>query len=149
MSNVRLKIRESYEKVFKRRWRDNRHRVSKLMIGEPNSKRSKQALRLSRKDLRVLIGGLTGTAPVRKMLEIWRKAPGSTSCRNCSKEIESTEHWLLRCEKFAMARLRLLDIPIINEVDNSIKEAHIGKILRLIKATKFHTLFEKPEEGRN
>jgi hypothetical protein len=76
----------------------------KLFIGNPCKKRADNLLKLSRRQLKVVVAILTGHAPVRGHLYIMGLFDGDPTCRFCRKETETVQ--LIICCSEALARHR-------------------------------------------
>lgn len=72
----------------------------------PNEKRSKDALRLNRPNLRLLCGALTGHYTCNYMLNKMQIAEERT-CRYCLEDDETMEHILAKCPAFAYQRFKI------------------------------------------
>jgi hypothetical protein len=83
-------------------WRDlTGHRHGKFFISGPCRKRADNPLRLSRRQLKMVVAFLTGHAPVRKHLHIMDLFEGDPICRFCRKEAETVLHIIFCCEALA------------------------------------------------
>jgi hypothetical protein len=90
-------------------WRDlTGHRHGKLFISGPCRKRAYNLLRLSRRQLKMVVAILTGHAPVRKHLRIMGLFEGDPSCRFFRKEAETVQHIICCCEALARQRYNVL-----------------------------------------
>ena len=70
---------------------------------------SKYALRLTRRDLRILIGLLTGHADLNRHLTLM-KVRSDPTCPLCQEEEEIALHLLGRCSALSITRLTLLGL---------------------------------------
>jgi hypothetical protein len=83
-------------------WRDlTGHRHGKLFISGPCRKRADNLLRLSRRQLQMVVAILTGLAPVRKHLRTMGLFEGDPTCRFCRKEAKTVQHIICCCETLA------------------------------------------------
>jgi hypothetical protein len=86
-------------------WRDlTGHRHGKLFISGPCGKRADNLLRLSRRQLKMVVAILTGHAPVRKHLRIMGLFEGDPTCIFCRKEAKTVQHIICCCEALAHQR---------------------------------------------
>jgi hypothetical protein len=74
------------------------HRHGKLFISGPCRKRADNLLRLSRRQLKMVVAILTGHAPVRKHLHTMGLFEGDPTCRFCRKETDTVQHIICCCE---------------------------------------------------
>ena len=77
------------------------HETAKLLIGGINKAKSKKILKLSRKEMRLLIGFLSGHYPTNARINRWNQSH-CDKCRFCEAEPEKIEHLLCVC--YALAR---------------------------------------------
>jgi hypothetical protein len=74
------------------------HRQSKLMMGKPSQSLAAHFLRLSRTQIRVVTGLMTGHCSLRKHLQTMGIFKENPVCRSCSEEEETTSHIVFECE---------------------------------------------------
>jgi hypothetical protein len=103
--SVREAIRAWTMKQHLCTWRDlTGHRHGKLFISGPCRKRADSRLRLSRRQLKMVVAILTGHSPVRKHLRTMGQFEGDPTCRFCRKEAEIVQHIICCCEVLARQR---------------------------------------------
>ena len=93
-------------------------RQTKEMITGRCRRREWDLLALSRQTLRLVIGILTGHAPVQRHLSLMSLI-NDPFCSYCNKEIESASHLLCCCNYFAMIRTAIWGKPSLhpNDID--------------------------------
>ena len=80
---------------------------AKAFMGSLNKKRSKILLQMSRTDVRLITGFLTGHFPVRYVLKKMNVITNA-ACRFCGEEEESVDHLLCTCVAKQANRRRIL-----------------------------------------
>lgn len=108
---------------------------SKRFIDGPSCKRKVELLSMSRNQIRLVVGLLTGHMSTRTHLRRIKKYDGDLSCRLCGKEPETSMHILCSCEALAKRRQCLFGQPFMEP-----KEYHqhpAVELCRLIQGTKF------------
>jgi hypothetical protein len=104
--SVRKAIRVWTMKQHLCTWRDlTGHRHAKLFISGPCRKRADNLLRLSRRQLKMVVVILTGHAPVRKHLRTMGLFEGDPTCRFCRKDAETVQHIICCCGGFGPSAL--------------------------------------------
>ena len=96
----------------------------KALIIRPAPKRTKELLALSRKNIRIVTGLLTGHRRVLKHLKVMGVSQ-TDRCRICNEEDETAEHILCYCEGLCRTRRLHLGEAYLkpqNIVDKSPKE---------------------------
>lgn len=102
-------------------WVEGQHRIlfratpgmrqTKALIDGPDVKITDQLLRLSRQDLRVAVGVLTGHCTLRKHMHTLGKV-GDSGCRRCGGDEETPIHVLCDCPALAGKRQKHLGAPL-------------------------------------
>jgi hypothetical protein len=91
------------------------YRHGKLFITVPCEKQADKLLRLSRRQLKMVVGILTGRVPVRKHLHTIDLFDGDPTCRFCGKETETVQYIICCCEALARQRYNVFgsreDVP--------------------------------------
>jgi len=105
--------------------------AKELLGGHVDPRKSGQLLRLRRKDLRLVVGVLTGHNTLRRHLSILGVEP-SPYCVVCRVE-ETSYHFLCRCVRFAALRWRIWGADPLEVAD--IQRAKVGDLLRFIRGT--------------
>src|SRR5690606_7691002 len=96
-TNVKTNVHQWAEAEHRRQWLTQVGlRQSKMFIPPPNYKKW-EFLKLTRKDLRMVVGFRTGHNHLKDHLSKIGIAVESTMCRFCSLEKETTEHILCKC----------------------------------------------------
>jgi ribonuclease HI len=86
-------------------WRDlTGHRHGKLFISGPRRKQADNLLRLSRRQLKMVVAILTRHDPVRKHLRTMGLFEWDSTCRFCRKEAETVQHIICCCTALACQR---------------------------------------------
>jgi len=106
----------------------------KTFIREPCAKRTAELLSLSRDQLRIITGFMTGHAPVKEHLSKLKLYNGDLTCRLCGKETETVKHILCTCETLDRKRQSLFGQP---QGDPELYSKHPAKNLyKLVQGTK-------------
>jgi hypothetical protein len=113
-------------------------RHGKLFISGPCEKRSDKLLRLSRRQLKMVVGILTGHVPVRKHLHTMDLFDGDPTCRFCEKETETVQYIICCCE--ALARQRYKVFWSLEVVPTDIYIASVRDLCFLIRGTGLQRL---------
>ncbi len=139
MSVRSTRIKERGKKLFRDLWNKHRGLTHSKMMMEPFKKGKYVKFKLKRKDLRVLIGILTGHCCLNKFLHRIMKAD-NPYCRSCNEEVdEDMEHLLTECPAFATYRLRMFgDASPSREV---LKNSSISILLKYAKVTEIYGTF--------
>jgi hypothetical protein len=77
------------------------HRQSKLMMAKPSQSLAADVLRLSRTQIMVLTGLMTGHCNLRKLLHTMGIFKENQVCRLCNEEEETTSDIVFECEALA------------------------------------------------
>jgi ribonuclease HI len=133
------KIKERRIKMFRDLWNNSRGLNHSKMMMEPFKKGKNQLSRINRRDLRVLIGILTGHGCLRKYLKRIGKAEDD-NCRYCEEEEkEDMKHLMTRCSKFMELRRQLFGSGFPEE--NSFKDIKHSTLLKFAKKTGIYDTF--------
>ena len=131
-STQRSIIRNFYAKKHKLEWvKLNSCRHSKNFIKEPNKKMTNYLLSISRSNLRLVIGTITGHCKLNKHLHRM-KLSNSPLCRHCNEADETPEHFLTSCPALAHRRQKFLEQPFPQK--HQLETIGIGKIHKLIRS---------------
>jgi ribonuclease HI len=129
--SVREAIRAWTMKQHLCTWRNlTGHRHGKLFISGPCGKQADNLLKLSRRQLKVVVAILTGHAPVRKHLHTMGLFNGDPTCRFCKKETETVQHIICYCEALACQRYNVFGS--LEVVPKDICAASVGDLCLLI-----------------
>jgi hypothetical protein len=138
------RIKDRGEKMFKDLWNRQRGLKHSKMMMEPFKKGKNELTRMKRKDLRVIIGILTGHSCLRKFLNRIGKAD-SAYCRYCQEdEDEDMNHLLTECPAFSRIRLDILGSESPSEAE--LKEIKPLTLLKFAKVSKIYDTFFRDEE---
>jgi len=107
-------------------------RQAKSMLKRVDLSLSTYTLRLSRKDLRILIGLLTGHADLNRHLTLI-KVRSDPLCPLCQQEEETAFHLLARCDAISLTRLNHLGLYRIEY--NDLYNIRWSFLLKLAKAS--------------
>jgi hypothetical protein len=139
------RIKSLGEKVFKDLWNRQRGLKHSKMMMEPFKKGKGELIRMKRKDLRVIIGMLTGHSCLRKFLNRIGKAENA-NCRYCQEdEDEDIKHILTECPSFARIRLSVLGKAFPSEVE--LKEVNFLSLLKFAKLSNVYDTFFRDQEN--
>jgi ribonuclease HI len=132
------RIKDRGKNLFLNLWSRNRGlKHSKLMF-EP-FKKGKHLVKLKRRDLRVLIGILTGHSCLKKFLHRIGKAE-DPYCRCCNEEVdEDMKHLLTECPAFARYRYILFGDESPSET--VLKNINTSVLLKYAKRTEIYGSF--------
>ncbi|KAL1454832.1 hypothetical protein WDU94_008965 [Cyamophila willieti] len=97
----------------------------------PLPKRAKEMLSLSKEELRILTGLLTGHCSLKYHLNIMGLAENST-CRLCNEAPETAEHILCKCEAASHKRLKYFSRMI--QTPEEVQETSPKRIVGYIKS---------------
>lgn len=111
------------------------HSHSKLFIGKLNKTRSTRLLSFNRKDLRKIVGFLSGNCPVKQRLKLWGLSDDE-DCRFCLLEPETAEHLLCYCEALEKKRYYFFETAFPYHTDYH--NIDIYSLLRFIKSLKIY-----------
>jgi len=103
-----------------------------MLVKQPSARLTKYALKLSRKDLRVLAGLLTGHADLNRHLT-QMQVRNDEICPLCQEEEETTLHLLGKCCTLINQRLEILGSHYLEYEDLAL--LHWRSLLRLAKAS--------------
>jgi hypothetical protein len=134
----RLTVKEWLKERHSKHWAATpRMRQSKLIIGRPSDKLSRDQMALDRKQCK-LVTGLTDHCTLRQHLHIMGLSE-STKCRKCGQEAESSYHILCQCPVLAGHNLEIFGSASLELVD--IRRASIRLVLALAVQSR---LFKGP-----
>jgi hypothetical protein len=120
-------------------WRNlTGHRHGKLFISGPCGQRADNLLKISRRQLRMVVKILTGHAPVRKHLHTMGLFNWDPTCRFCGKETKTVQHIICCCEALAHQRYNVLGSLEVEPTD--ICAASVRDLCLLIRGTGLHIL---------
>lgn len=125
-------IKNLYREAFAKNWAEvTACRQAKDLIGpRPSPTVCKGLLRHDRRDLRVLVGILTGHCRLNYHLRNM-KVVNTANCRFCELQVETSAHILCSCEALAMARKNILgDYFIPTDVIKDVRAASLLHFLR-------------------
>jgi hypothetical protein len=109
------------------------HRHGKLFIGRPYKKRADELLKLSRRQLKMVVAILTAHAPVWRHLNIMGLFVGDPICRFCRMETERVQHIICCCE--ALARQRYNVFGRLTAEPKDISTASVRDLCLFIRGT--------------
>lgn len=130
---------KSHYKMEVLQWeRNQRNILWKNIPGQRQSKRfiqysqkwSMDVISLSKNELRVYVGTITGHCPVRYHLKNLGKVADDT-CRFCMEEPETTEHLLCTCPALLLRRLTYLESWLLEP--NEITKMAPGRVVRFMR----------------
>jgi hypothetical protein len=107
------------------------------MIGKPSQSLAADVLRLSRTQIRVVTGLMTGYCNLRKHLYTMGIFKENPVCRLCNEEEETTFHIVFECEVLVRRQFNLLGL--INPGEEIPKRNMVNRLLHLIKGTNVFT----------
>jgi hypothetical protein len=107
------------------------------MTGKPSQSLAADVLQLSRTQIRVVTGLMTGHCNLRKHLYTMGIFKENPVCRLCNEEEETTFHIVFKCEVLARRQFNLLGL--INPGEEIPKKNLVNRLLRLIKGTNVFT----------
>ncbi|CRL04545.1 CLUMA_CG017618, isoform A [Clunio marinus] len=115
LNGTNMKIEKWVKNEINKRWNEaSGLRHSKMMMKEPNTRRAKSLLNLSRNDLRVMMGVSTGHCCLYKHLNSMQRTQ-LINCRYCRGMTEETmKHVVASCDVHSRTRLRIFDHSVIN-----------------------------------
>lgn len=114
-------------------WRGNpKCRQAKQLIPGPNPRSARNLLALTRHQVRLVVGVLTGHCTLQRHLSIMRLVPTPT-CPLCQEEEETALHFLGRCAALTAKRLRILGAGFLEHT--AIQLLNLSDILRFIRET--------------
>jgi hypothetical protein len=141
-----LGVTKSFTKRQVQAWLDERHREhwvrqpglrqAKLFV-TPKGRSEKGLISLSRGDLRILVGLLTGHCALRYTLRLMEKSD-TDICRFCDLAVETAEHVLCECEALGRLRFQHLGNDVLQPED--ISRMATGNILNFVKEWWWRTL---------
>jgi len=115
---IKLEIREWMEREHFRVWNlDEGALTAKCLIGPKNRNKLSDALELSRRDLSILIGALTGHMSINSLL-YKMNLTNSKFCRFCNTNEETIIHILCSCRSLCGHRLKHFnkDVAIVEDI---------------------------------
>lgn len=132
-------------KVELRQWADGMHRsiwnsaevgrTTKILWGDPDRSKTKELLKLNKRELGTFMGILTGHSILRAHLYRIGKADSGV-CRACMEDDETLEHYLCNCPAFARIRVQTLssdNTPSLEEL----RGIDWKRLRNYVNATKF------------
>jgi ribonuclease HI len=120
-------------------WRNLKgHRHGKLFISGTCRKSADNLLRLSRRQLKMVVVILTGHAPVRKHKHTTGLFEVDLTCRFCRKETETIQHIICCCETLARQRYNVFGSLEVEPTD--ICTALVKDLCLLIRGTGLQKL---------
>ena len=126
-------IREWVERQHFRLWNlEEGAMMAKKLMGPRNKNRLSDALKLSRRDLSILIGALTGHMSINSFL-FKLNLTDSKFCRFCSRDEETIIHILCNCRSLCMQRTKYFNKDFVTAED--IRKQHYSDIVGFIKDT--------------
>jgi ribonuclease HI len=129
--------KEMGERLFKDLWNNHRGLNHSKMMMEPFKKGKRNLIKMKRKDLRVMMGILTGHSCLKKFLYRIHKAEDPL-CR-CGEADEDMKHLLTECPAFVNYRRRIFGKEIPNESD--FKDMNNSTLLKYAKETELYGTF--------
>lgn len=129
-TSIRNSIIEMKEKESNAQWRSTRkQRQAKLLIGNRDKKRSNTLISMSRSNLCIITGFLTGHGNTKYHLKNIRRTEDNT-CRFCMEEVEDSPH-LLECVALDRLRHEILNSYQIDDKNKS--RIQVVDLLRFLK----------------
>jgi ribonuclease HI len=117
LSMVKSEIQEWLKRQHFRHWNSEEGALTaKRLIGPVNRSKLKDVLELSKGDLRILIGALTGHMSINSFL-VKLNLSNSKFCRFCNRYEETMIHILCECRVIVIQRLRHFNKDFINAED--------------------------------
>ena len=133
------KIKSWGEKLFKDLWNRQRGLKHSKMMMEPFKKGKYDLVKMKRRDLRVIIGLLTGHSCLKKFLNRIGKSD-DTICSYCQEdEDEDMTHLLTGCP--ALARIRLTTLGVASPSEAELKEMNPLSLLKFAKQSYIYDTF--------
>ena len=131
---IKTAMRDWASKQSEQRWQNLKTcRQTKEMITGGCRRRGRDLLALPRQILRLVIGILTGHAPVQRHLSLMGLVT-DPFCSYCNEEIESASHFLCHCNYFAMIRTAIWGKPSLHP--NDIDYATVQDIVRFVRKSQ-------------
>ena len=131
-SVVTNELKITLKRDFEQNWRNApRMRQAKEFVTGPNSRHTKELLRFSRKDLRIIVGLLTGHYHVKKHLHRMG-IEEDAECRWCLEEEETVFHIIGECPAVTRIRYQHMGKPVMTTDD--IRKTHRSRLLAFAKA---------------
>ena len=106
---------------------------AKLFLNTPDKGLARFALSLGKKDLRILVGLLTGHADLNRHLKIIGLR-NEAVCPLCQDEEETTIHFIAQCSATMLLRRSILDDYMLSL--DTLNGIHWTVLLRFAKASK-------------
>jgi ribonuclease HI len=137
--------KEKRIRMFRDVWNNIRGLMHSKLMMEPFKKGKNYTTKLKRKDLRVLIGMLTGHACLKKYLYRIGKSE-NPFCEFCGEEEEEDiKHIITRCARFLDLRRKLFGSALPEE--HMLKDIKHSVLLKFAKASGIYdTFFRKEQE---
>lgn len=140
-SDAEATILEKENKLVRDMWRVQTTMAhSRMMMKEPDKNRSNTLLKLSRKNLRVAIGVLTGHCCLRKFLSRIGKSD-TDRCRFCDSPGENMSHVLKECPTLLAIRMNIFGKAFPEDAD--LRKASISQLLEFARKTNIYETFFK------
>lgn len=132
-SHIKTLINRHCKARFKKEWEESGElRFSKIMMPCPDPKRAKNIINLSRRNLKIAIGSLTGMCCFNKFLKTINKRTND-HCRFCDESGENMQHILADCEELTNERRFCTGSPYIKEED--LCSINIYSFIKFLKLT--------------
>ncbi|KAF6198792.1 hypothetical protein GE061_006814 [Apolygus lucorum] len=111
-SSFRATINRWVTNQTTRRWSNlGGHALSKRMVAKPNPSASEELLRLSRREVRLVVGLVTGFTPLQFHLNCIGVTQDTTLCRLCGEAEEKASHIIFDCQALSTRRFQLFGSP--------------------------------------
>ncbi|XP_055850655.1 uncharacterized protein LOC129915201 [Episyrphus balteatus] len=137
-STIKQMIKTDEEAKRTKIWKETpKLRQAKSLLGNYNQKRFKTCINLSRNNLRIITGILTGHCKLRKHLNNIGLADSAT-CRFCNNNEETPEHILGNCEALMHNRHRYLGQHQVTS--NDLPSIEILQLIKYLKSIKLETV---------
>ena len=134
---ARRAVQQWIRKEHATRWENiSEQRHSKLMLTSLNQRDHKDVLNLSRTDIRLVMGLMTGHCPAKKHLHTMRVLEEPPICRFCGEEDETATHLIFECEALERTRQAHLGFPTQDEGIGLLCEHPVRSILAFGKKLK-------------
>lgn len=126
---------------FNRRWHDvNELRFSKIMMPNVCAKRADIVMKMSRRNLRIAVGILTGFCCFKWFLKVIKKS-NSGNCRFCNDPREDMAHILGECEAIQAQRFRTTGKHDVSREE--LGEIEVSDWMRFLRIIKMDETFFK------
>ena len=129
-AGARQAIREWMERRHLNAWRTTPgQRQAKEFIVKPSQRRTKELLKLSKKQLRTAVGLFTGHCPLKRHLHLMG-LENDPMCRFCNQNVETASHILCSC--VALERLRFVNFEAGILTPNEVTKLPVVRVLSFI-----------------